>query len=129
MPLVDLPLTGGQIQSIDSENLLIPEKFPVIENSREIEITEDVFKKDALILSNIKSEKLRIKGENEIEFTFGKCPVLGIWAKPNAPYVCLEPWYGRTDDEGFSGTLAEKPGMQILEPGAKAEYFYAITFQ
>lgn len=55
-------------------------------------------------------------------------PYLAVWSKPGAPFICLEPWYGRTDDEGFSGTLAEKPGMQILEPGARAEYCYSITF-
>lgn len=103
-----------ETERIDSDNLLIPEKFPVIENSREIEITEDIFKKDALILSNIKSEKLRIKGENEIEFTFGKCPVLGIWAKPGAPYVCIEPWYGINDDREVKDDISKKREIQKL---------------
>ena len=49
-------------ERIDKENLIIPEKFPLIENSREIEITKDIFAPDALILSEIKSEKLRILG-------------------------------------------------------------------
>lgn len=64
-------------ERIDSDNLLLSEKFPLIENSREIVITEEIFKNDALILSGIKSKKLIIKGENEIKFTFGDCPVLG----------------------------------------------------
>ncbi len=106
-----------ETERIDSDNLIIPEKFPVIENSREIEITKDIFSRDALILSGIKSKKLRIKGENEIEFTFGDCPFLGIWAKPGAPYVCLEPWYGVNDGREVKNDISEKRGIQHLNEG------------
>ncbi|MBO5230741.1 MAG: aldose 1-epimerase family protein [Clostridia bacterium] len=106
-----------ETERIDSDNLIIPEKFPVIENSREIQITKDIFSKDALILSGIKSKKLRIKGENEIEFTFGDCPFLGIWAKPGAPYVCLEPWYGVNDGREVKNDISEKRGIQHLNDG------------
>ena len=106
-----------ETERIDSDNLIIPEKFPVIENSREIEITKDIFSKDALILSGIKSKKLRIKGENEIEFTFGDCPFLGIWAKPGAPYVCLEPWYGVNDGREVKNDISEKRGIERLDEG------------
>ena len=112
-------------ERIDSESLLIPERFPVLENSREIEITEDVFKKDALILSGMKSEKLRIKGDNEIEFTFGKCPVLGIWAKPGAPYVCIEPWYGVNDSHEVKDDISKKRGIQRLEKGGKFDFTWS----
>lgn len=111
-----------ETERIDSDNLIIPEKFPVIENSREIEITKDVFAKDALILSGIKSKKLRIKGENEIEFTFGDCPFLGIWAKPGAPYVCLEPWYGVNDGREVKNDISEKRGIQHLNEGETFEF-------
>lgn len=106
-----------ETERIDSENLIIPEKFPVIENSREIEITKDVFAKDALILSGIKSKKLRIKGENEVEFTFGDCPFLGVWAKPGAPYVCIEPWYGVNDGREVKNDISEKRGIEHLNEG------------
>ncbi|MBQ2848027.1 MAG: aldose 1-epimerase family protein [Clostridia bacterium] len=111
-----------ETERIDSDNLLIPEKFPVIKNSKEIVITEDVFKKDALILSGIKSKKLAIKGENEVEFTFGDCPVLGIWAKPGAPYVCIEPWYGINDNREVKEDLSKKREIQYLAEGQNFEF-------
>ncbi len=111
-----------ETERIDSDNLLVSEKFPVIENSKEIVITEDVFKKDALILSGIKSKKLTIKGENEVEFTFGDCPVLGIWAKPGAPYVCIEPWYGINDDRDVKDDISKKREIQHLAEGGKFEF-------
>ncbi len=118
-----------ETERIDSDNLLIPEKFPVIENSKEIVITEDVFKKDALILSGIKSKKLTIKGENEVEFTFGDCPVLGIWAKPGAPYVCIEPWYGINDDRDVKDDISKKREIQHLAEGGKFEFSWTAEIK
>ena len=60
-----------------------------------------------------------------------KCPdfpMLAVWANPKGPFICLEPWFGRTDDDGFAGTLEDKPGMQRLEPGAAREIAYSIEF-
>ena len=109
-------------ERIDKENLIIDEKFPLIENSREIVITKEIFEPDALILSDIKSKKLRIKGENEIEFTFGACPFLGIWAKPGAPYVCIEPWYGVNDGREVKSDISQKRGIQHLNKGETFEF-------
>lgn len=112
-------------ERIDSDNLLLSEKFPLIENSREIVITEEIFKNDALILSGIKSKKLIIKGENEIKFTFGDCPVLGIWAKPGAPYVCIEPWYGINDDRSVKDDISNKREIRRLDKGQTFEFVWS----
>ena len=109
-------------ERIDKENLIIPEKFPFMENEKSFVITKEIFEPDALILSDIKSEKLRIKGENEIEFTFGKCPFLGIWAKPGAPYVCIEPWYGVNDGREVKKDISEKRGIERLDEGETFEF-------
>lgn len=102
-------------ERIDKENLLIDNKFPLLKNSREITITKEIFEPDALIISGLKSKKLRLKGENEIEFTFGDCPVLGIWAKPGAPYVCLEPWYGINDSHNDYDDISQKREILPLD--------------
>ena len=116
-------------ERIDKDNLIIPEKFPLIENSKEIEITKEIFEPDALILSDIQSEKLTIKGENEVEFTFGKCPFLGIWAKPGAPYVCIEPWYGVNDGREVKSDISEKRGIQRLNEGETFEFSWTAEIK
>lgn len=116
-------------ERIDKENLIIPEKFPFIENSKEFEITKEIFEPDALILSDIKSEKLTIKGENTVEFTFGKCPFLGIWAKPGAPYVCIEPWYGVNDGREVKADISEKRGIQRLDKGETFEFSWTAEIK
>ena len=109
-------------ERIDSDNLIIDKKFPFIENEKSFEITKEIFEPDALILSEIESEKLTIKGENEVEFTFGKCPFLGIWAKPGAPYVCIEPWYGVNDGREVKSDISEKRGIECLEANGTFEF-------
>ena len=55
-------------------------------------------------------------------------PMLAVWANPNGPFICLEPWFGRTDDEGFQGTIDQKKAIQRLESGEKKEIAYSIAF-
>lgn len=55
-------------------------------------------------------------------------PMLAIWANPDGPFICLEPWVGRADDDGFTGTVEEKKDMQALDAGAKQEIAYSMEF-
>ena len=55
-------------------------------------------------------------------------PILAVWANAAGPFVCLEPWCGRTDDEGFSGELREKVCEQELAPGKTRMISYSIKF-
>lgn len=107
-------------ERIDSENLIIPEVYPLLDNDSKIVITEEIFKPDALILSGLKSKKLSLVSPGlgrRLSFTFGDCPFLGIWAKPGAPYVCLEPWYGVNDGHDDYGEFSNKRGIQHIAKG------------
>ena len=55
-------------------------------------------------------------------------PMLAVWANPKGPFICLEPWFGRTDDEGFTGTIDQKKGIQALEAGGRREIAYSMEF-
>ncbi len=55
-------------------------------------------------------------------------PILAVWAKAEGPFVCLEPWCGRTDDEGFTGELSEKVCEEVLAPGETKQIRYRIEF-
>ena len=57
-----------------------------------------------------------------------ECPFLGIWTKTSGNFICLEPWVGRTDNKGFSGTLKEKTGEQTLNAGEVANFSYSMEF-
>lgn len=55
-------------------------------------------------------------------------PMLAVWANPDGPFICLEPWFGRTDDVGFRGTIDRKKAIQSLKKGEKKDFSYTIDF-
>lgn len=110
-----------QTMRIDKDSILTDTLYPVpLKNGRGLQITKDLFCLDALILHSLNSESLTLKTENRnIKFTFGSAPYLGIWAKPNAPYVCIEPWYGVNDSYDKKESIAQKTGINRLEKGER----------
>lgn len=113
----------------DSYGLLDGEKT-LAENENTLVIDAHIFDNDAIFFKNMKSESAKIvsqEGEEILEMTYGKVPYLGLWAKPNAPYVCIEPWHGICDDNSVSGKIEEKPCIIALEPGKTFVFSYAIT--
>lgn len=111
------------------EGLLKLKTKNYLEQEDKIGLTSHIFDDDALIFKNIKSDKLTLhrKGTDwRVEMLTGGAPHLGIWAKPAAPYVCIEPWYTYQDSADVSGDLFEKPGMFVLKPGAIFESYYEV---
>ena len=55
-------------------------------------------------------------------------PVVGIWSPPGkqAPFICIEPWYGRCDRAGYTGDYRQKDWVNRLEPGKEFEGIYTI---
>ena len=55
-------------------------------------------------------------------------PLAGIWSPEgkNAPFVCLEPWYGRCDAVGFEGELQDREHGNALEGGGVFKTGYTI---
>lgn len=58
-------------------------------------------------------------------------PLVGLWSPPakNAPFVCIEPWYGRTDEVGYTGTYEQKDYIQRLAPLATFQCKYLIRIR
>lgn len=94
-------------------------------------IDEHIFDADALFLPDMKSTSATLvtkDGENVLRMTYGKVPYLGLWAKPNAPYVCIEPWFGMCDSYDVSGKIEEKPAILSLAPSEEFVFSYEIEF-
>lgn len=86
-------------------------------HNKQIPLTYELFKNDALIFKTLQSDSLTIlENENPIlRVHFKDFPSLGIWTKMNAPFLCIEPWFGYSDTNENSGNLLEKEAIQILE--------------
>ncbi|MDI5950446.1 aldose 1-epimerase family protein [Flavobacterium yafengii] len=86
-------------------------------HNKQIPLTYELFENDALIFKALQSNSLTIL-ENEIPILrvhFKDFPSLGIWTKMNAPFLCIEPWFGYSDTNENSGNLLEKESVQILK--------------
>ena len=55
-------------------------------------------------------------------------PVVGIWSPPGkvAPFICLEPWYGRCDRAGYEGDYTQRDWVNRLAPGESFHSVYTI---
>lgn len=89
-----------------------------VKNHR-LTVDKDVFKDDALIFIDLSSRAVTLhhNGQPHVTVEYDKAPCLGIWAKPGAEYVCIEPWYGVDDGAGASGILQEKNQIATLRGG------------
>ncbi len=106
------------IRRIDNAGLLRPEAQPTPVEGRELMLRDDLFVDDALIFDAHTSRGLTYgaPGTPGLRIDFPDMPELGIWTKPGAPYICVEPWAGIADPEGFEGEFADKPGVISVPP-------------
>lgn len=115
-------------EKIDTDSILDSKHYPTLENETDIVITKDIFDGDALILSGMKSDTVYLKSDfrpQQIKFNFGKAPALGIWAKPGAEYVCIEPWYGVNDSREVKADFSEKRLIQKLEANGEFKFIWS----
>ena len=92
-------------------------------------LKKDMFDKDALVFDGDQIEWAALAlpdGKPYIALESKGFPNFGIWSKPGAPYVCLEPWCGRCDNKGFEGEISEKPGIIALKAGETFKKSYDI---
>lgn len=117
---------------LTKEGVLSDEKaiYP-LENGK-LRLTEHLFDKDALIVEGGQIQKLSLCLPNQkpyVTMDFS-APLFGIWspAGKQAPFVCLEPWYGRSDRETFNDEVSRREYGTTLQPSETFEASYSMKF-
>ena len=113
-----------------SDGLILEKETPNILKDNCIKLNKDSFINDAIIMKNIKSDKVYLK-ENEkkvLEFDFTGFPYLGLWAKIGAPFVCIEPWMNTADKVNTDGKLESKENILKLMPNEDFKCSYKVKF-
>lgn len=115
--------------AFELENDLVSEKTNAFElKYKQFPLQYETFKKDALIFKTMESKSIEIL-ENQkplLKFSFKNFPNFGIWAKNNAPFICLEPWIGYSDTSNANGNLFEKEGIVVLEASGSFDAHFTI---
>ncbi len=119
-----LYLIDGLIGTDYAKNILI--------YKRRIQIDKNTFDNDAIIIKNMTSHKISLKqrtgNKTLLTMDFEGFPYLGIWSKPGAPFICIEPWYSTADTLTSSGVFAQKSNMISLPPKKEFECKYTVEF-
>ena len=106
----------GEVEAVELQKSKLP-------------LSENLFSKDALVFKDLKSRKITLKSvnhSNSVYLKYRDFPFLGLWAKPGAPFVCIEPWIGCADTAGRTIEFAKKEGMLSLEKGHVFEADFII---
>jgi galactose mutarotase-like enzyme len=112
------------VRRIDAAGLLTPVRHPTPIANRRLNLADALFQEDVLIFDQLKSRSVSYGSSAgpRLRIDFSDAAYLGVWTKPGANFICIEPWHGITDPEGFSGDFMQKPGVQVLKAG---ESFFA----
>ena len=118
-----LELENGLISNRDGKNILRENK---------IQLEKDTFINDAIILKNVKSNKVNLinKKENKkvLEFDFTGFKYLAFWSKVGANFICIEPWMNTADKIDSDGNFKNKEDILKLKPKENFKCRYKIRF-
>lgn len=115
---------------IDKEGLWEKDNMHILKNDGYVKITDDMFDDDALIVENSQAKEVAICDKSKSTYLKVRfdSELFGLWspAKKRAPFVCIEPWYGRCDSSDFNGEFSDKDYIINLNPKEKFEASYEI---
>ena len=98
---------------------------------RELVLTDELFADDALIWSPVVSQSATYGADDgpQLRVDFPDAPDLGIWTRPGARFLCIEPWHGHADPAGFAGDFRDKPGVIEVASGAEWRCTMRVTLE
>jgi galactose mutarotase-like enzyme len=110
------------------DGLMTPVRHPSPVAGNRLALDDDLFVDDALIFLSPASRSVTFgaTGSPAITVRFPGMPQLGIWTKPGAGYVCIEPWQGFASPEDFEGEFSERPGVISVPVGGAATFAIEI---
>ena len=106
------------------------EDVPVEAEYGVLEFDNHFFRNDSVKIHNSQVRQAILLDEDDqpaVTVNF-RTPVIAFWSPfgKQAPFVCIEPWYGIGDPRGYDGEFKDKPLMNHLQPGASFMSEYTI---
>lgn len=113
-----------------SDGYVTGEKYQVELKENKLPVSDNLFDNDALVVEDTQAENVSLidaQGNKYLTVSFA-APVFGLWSPPkkNAPFVCIEPWYGRCDSINYKGEWKKREWGNRLEGGKTFKGGYDI---
>ena len=117
------------LRRITPDGLIAADPRPSPLDGRILHLADALFTDDALVWDPVVSHGVLYgpRPGPQLHVAFPHTPRLGIWTKPGAHYVCIEPWHGIADPEGFTGDFRDKPGVFEVAPGQSRAMQMSVT--
>jgi galactose mutarotase-like enzyme len=117
------------VRRLDAAGLLTPDRHPTPIVQRRLLLKDELFEADALILDRIRSRSVTYGAAAgpRLQVSFVDSPFLGIWSKPGAQFICIEPWHGISDPAGYSGDFHDKLGINLISAGSSFSTTMAVS--
>lgn len=121
----------GAVKQIAPDGTIAATEAPSPVDGREMVLRDELFMPDALVWDPIHSQALSYGASAgpSLAIAFPDTPRLGIWTKPGAHFVCVEPWHGIADPHGFTGDFHDKPGVFEIAAGEAKEITMSVTLR
>lgn len=116
---------------ISKDGLIEKTPQPLLEQSRELPVSKELFSKDAVVLKHLQSTWVQLRSDKTphgFRFHFPHFPYLGLWAAPGADFICIEPWCGIADSVGSNQQLPDKEGIVQLSPNEDFHVQWHVQF-
>ena len=109
--------------------LLQPTSFPTPIVGRTLALSDDLFIDDAIIMDAPASRSVSFHAPDGTGVTLAweGFRELGLWTKPGADFLCIEPWHGFSTPQGFLGEFTNKPGLLHIGPGEEWYGSWSVT--
>lgn len=122
---------AAPIRRLNADGLLTLQRHPTPISERRLALADALFRNDVVIFDKIRSSSVTYGADAgpRLRISYPDTPYLGVWTKPGANFICIEPWHGVSDTEGFSGDFTAKTGVFMVAPGASVPITMAITLQ
>ena len=119
----------GELRGVTPDGFIAAAHRPSPLDGRELRLADELFEHDALVWDPVRSSSVRYGAPEgpQLEIAFPHTSQLGIWTRPGARFVCVEPWHGHADPEDFAGDFADKPGVFNVEPGGTKQVSLSVT--
>lgn len=122
--------TGVRHHGNTAEGMAVMEDRVLPLEQGDVRFTEGFFDKCTYMVEGKQTDQVSLitpEGEPYVTVTFD-APLFAIWSPEgkNAPFVCIEPWYGRCDAVDFSGELKDRDHEMQLASGEIFETSYRI---
>lgn len=116
---------------LNSEGLITSKTNEYALDDGKLHLSNELFAGDALVVEDVQARSVSLfeNGKKIVTVDFD-APLFGLWspAGKNAPFMCIEPWYGRADADDFDKALENRKYGNTLKKGEIFEESYTMTF-